>query len=353
MAGPPRLLLIGSLPPPVGGTAVSFRQLARALRARSDVRIEVFDTSSGHGGLAPARRLRALATLVGAVRRADVVTLHVSTPGTVLVAPALLALCRCLRRPLLLREFGGSLDTDYERLSPLRRWLVRRALAADRVLLQTHHLVEHFERLLPGGRFDWYPNSRPVHPDAAAAPPPDGSDREARFVFVGHVKETKGLREILVAASRVDRCAVDVYGPLLDGFRADEFAASTRVVWKGELEPDDVVPALRRYDAVLLPTYHFGEGYPGIVLEAYAAGRPVVASRWRAIPEIVEDGVTGLLVEPRDADDLARAMTRLRDDPALRARLARGARDRARDFDARRWTDAFVEICRELADSAG
>jgi glycosyltransferase involved in cell wall biosynthesis len=350
-ARPLRILLIGSLPPPIGGTSVSFRQLADELALEPGVEVAVVDSMrrGGAGTIAKAAWAgRTALACLRAIRRADVVTFHTSTPGTLWIAPLLLAACRALRRPFLLREFGGSLDAECRELSPLARRGVALAFRADRVLLQTHALVRFFAGEFPAARLAWYSNSRPLAAGAGATPSETAAG-EARFVFVGHVKESKGLREILAAVERLPGCHVDVYGPFHDGFSERDLAGHARVRYRGELPPHEVMPTLRRYTAVLLPTWHFGEGYPGIILEAYAAGRPVIASRWRSIPEIVEDGVSGLLVEPRSADDLARAMRALAADPALAARLAEGARRAAARFDSRRWTAAFADACRELA----
>jgi glycosyltransferase involved in cell wall biosynthesis len=351
---PLRVLLIGSLPPPIGGTSVSLRQLRDELSALPGVDVTVVDTMRRGGASRAAAALsgvRTAAACLAGIRRADVVTFHASTPGTVWIAPLLLAACRALGRPFVLREFGGSLDAEYQEMGPLSRGLLRLAFRADRVLLQTHALVAFFSRELPGARVAWYSNSRPQSLGEAGAA---GAPAEAgRFVFVGHVKPSKGLREILAAAERLPDCHVDVYGPFYDGLSARDFEGRAQVRYLGELPPEEVVPTLRRYSAVLLPTWHFGEGYPGILLEAYAAGRPVVASRWRSIPEIVEDGVSGLLVEPKDADGLARALAALSADPALRERLAQGARRASERFASTRWTAEFARVCRELAAGAG
>jgi glycosyltransferase involved in cell wall biosynthesis len=347
---PLRVLLIGSLPPPIGGTSVSFRQLADELAREPGLLIEVVDTMrhGGRGALATiAWAARTALGCLSAIRRADVVTFHASTPGTAWVAPVLLAACRAFRRPFLLREFGGSLDAEYQELPILARRGVALAFRADRVLLQTQALVHYFAGEFPNACLTWYANSRPL---AEGTGGPDLAPRDgARFVFVGHVKASKGLREILAAADRLPDCRVDVYGPFHDGFSERDLAGHPRVRYRGELPPPAVVSTLRRYTALLLPTWHFGEGYPGVILEAYAAGRPVIASRWRAIPEIVEDGVSGLLVEPHSADDLLRAMRELATDRAKVARLAEGAQRAAEQFASKRWTAVFARICRELA----
>jgi glycosyltransferase involved in cell wall biosynthesis len=76
------------------------------------------------------------------------------------------------------------------------------------------------------------------------------------------------------------------------------------------------------------------EGIPVALMEAMAAGLPVVASRLSGIPELVTDGKSGLLTPPGDVAALAAAIRRLHDDPALRERLGRAARATVeRDFD--------------------
>jgi glycosyltransferase involved in cell wall biosynthesis len=93
---------------------------------------------------------------------------------------------------------------------------------------------------------------------------------------------------------------------------------------------DDVHEILAASDVVALPS-RFGEGCPNALLEAMAAGKAVVAARSGGIPELVEDGVTGLLHRPGDVDGLRGALHRLAADPALRARLGAAGRERARE----------------------
>jgi glycosyltransferase involved in cell wall biosynthesis len=76
-----------------------------------------------------------------------------------------------------------------------------------------------------------------------------------------------------------------------------------------------------------LPSYR--EGLPKSLLEASGIGRPMIASNVSGCREVVRDGITGLLVEPRDSGALAHAMLRLGGDRALRAKLGRAARERA------------------------
>jgi glycosyltransferase involved in cell wall biosynthesis len=104
-----------------------------------------------------------------------------------------------------------------------------------------------------------------------------------------------------------------------------------------------------QYDAFVLPTKATTEGYPGVVLEAYAAGLPVIATTCGAIPEIVDE-TSGILLDPGDVDGLEGAMKRLVEDPQLYVRLCEGTRERTAQFSAAHWAEEFVACCREVAE---
>ena len=91
------------------------------------------------------------------------------------------------------------------------------------------------------------------------------------------------------------------------------------------------------------------EGFPNVVLEAMARARPVVATRVGGVPEAVEDGVTGILVPPRDAGAMAGALLRLLRDPRLAAEMgARGMERVRRDFTVDRMVRAHEDLYAEL-----
>lgn len=97
------------------------------------------------------------------------------------------------------------------------------------------------------------------------------------------------------------------------------------VTWLGHR--DDVAHILQQSHVVCFPSYR--EGAPKVLLEASAIGRAMIASNIAGCREVVTEGVTGLLVEPRDSEGLARAMKLLGEDDELRARCSRAARERA------------------------
>lgn len=212
--------------------------------------------------------------------------------------------------------------------------------------MQTQWLMKRAEQ--DGSRRTlWYTTSR-MPPEIRGAHAHKTTCR--RFMFADQVKPTKGVFEIIAAADRfADPVEVNVYGTLFPGISATDFDGHPRVRYCGELPHDQVIGAMEKHDALLLPTYHFGEGYPGVVIEAYIAGIPVICSRWQSIPEIVDE-TSGLLVEPRNAEALYAAMKLLVDDPALYGRLQAGARAKRQAFSAPDWADYFATICMHAAD---
>jgi glycosyltransferase involved in cell wall biosynthesis len=357
MTGRPiRVLLIGPLPPPVGGTTRHFRTLVRDLASHDGFDAQVVDTSRGDGHARPLRNLGVgMATLwavLRRIRRVDLVSYHASNRGVLIFGPLILGLCRLARRPLVLRIFGGGFGDYYLAQRPSRRAFIRRlVLSADVVLLQTRRAIEQL-RAHASGELVWF--STYIDPPATPPSPVLSEMREpgrcTRFVFLGHLWKSKGVEMLLESASTLpDGCSIDVYGPT-DEYRAEEIDARGKgiVRYRGCLTHEEVDARLWDYDCLVLPTHHPNEGYPGVIAEAFAHGVPVIATRWLAIPEIVDE-TCGLLVEPRNVGEFAAALQRMNGDPALWRRLREGARSKAAEFGHARWSRVFEDVCRGQA----
>ena len=100
---------------------------------------------------------------------------------------------------------------------------------------------------------------------------------------------------------------------------------------------------------LVFPTEQIAEGYPGVILEAYAAALPVIASRWLSIPEIVNDSC-GILIEPGSAADLRAAINELANSPVKMAALCAGAGRQAAALSADRWARRYADIIRRIAE---
>ena len=166
-----------------------------------------------------------------------------------------------------------------------------------------------------------------------------GAEDSARLIgVVGHVNQRKGqiylvqaMPKILAAVpeARLVLVGDDFDVEYVASVRAasEELGLGSRVVWTGHR--DDVCDILPALDLVALPSSE--ESLPLSLLEAMAAGLPVVATTAGGIPECVADGETGTLVPPADVDALAEAIIPLLRDPSLRRRYGEAGRRRVRE----------------------
>jgi teichuronic acid biosynthesis glycosyltransferase TuaC len=167
--------------------------------------------------------------------------------------------------------------------------------------------------LLPNGVDPavFYPQARAEARRALALP-----ERDRIVLYVGGLEPEKGLRELCdaFAALQLSEPApvhlIAVGEGSLEGelrVRAARLGAgSGRLILAGSQDLAGVARFLGAADLLALPSW--AEGTPNVVLEALAAGRPVVASRVGGIPDAILEGVTGILVKPRDAQDLGRGL---------------------------------------------
>jgi colanic acid/amylovoran biosynthesis glycosyltransferase len=179
-----------------------------------------------------------------------------------------------------------------------------------------------------------------------------GAKPEADAAFtiacVGTLHEVKGQVHLVRACGRLARAGVSFSCHLVgDGpdremllREIERLELGGLVVLDGLLDRDALGDLLRRADVLVTPSVPTREGkregIPVVLMEAMSSGLPVVASRLSGIPELVEDGRSGLLVEPGDDAGLAEALQRLHADPELRGRLAREGREKVLgEFDVR------------------
>jgi glycosyltransferase involved in cell wall biosynthesis len=177
--------------------------------------------------------------------------------------------------------------------------------------------------------------SRPARPYVPVVLPPG----VPVIGFVGRLTRDKGIHE-LVAAFRIlhasgVRAHLLLVGALepedpVDAATVQFIRSNPDVQWVGPVP--DAAPYYPLMDVFVFPTYR--EGLGRVLLEAAAAGKPVVSTRTTGVVDVVVDGVTGILVPPRDAESLARATRKLLEDPQLASAMgARARRLIAEQFD--------------------
>ena len=162
--------------------------------------------------------------------------------------------------------------------------------------------------------------------------PNEHRDKASHLLFVGRLERAKGLPILLEAVVALCgdwpglRLTIVGDGPDRSRLesRARQLGVEENVTFAGYKSRAEVLQHLRAADVFVMSS--LAEGVPVVLMEAMAGGLPVVAPRIAGIPELIEDGVTGLLVPPGDAGALAGRVERLLADGDLRRRLGRAGR---------------------------
>jgi glycosyltransferase involved in cell wall biosynthesis len=237
---------------------------------------------------------------------------------------------------------SSGLSEQYAELPRWQRWMFRRAYydveAAIRLSEYTHEdakaLRAQREYIIPNASDDPCPDWR-----SSASEGPVTAQRPLRILFMAILRESKGLGVLLDAcgqlAARGVPFALEVVGkfgsPQFEQQVTDQVARlgiARHVSFTGELLGEDKFRAFCRADVFCLPTFYADEAFPVVLVEAMSCGLPILSTRWRGIQSMIEQDASGILVEPRDADAVAREIARLAADPQFRQRLAAGARQR-------------------------
>ncbi len=175
------------------------------------------------------------------------------------------------------------------------------------------------------------------------------SERFVRLLFIGRMGLLKGEQDLIQALQRVVEVApnfrLDMLGQLSDTIAAEcrESGLRPLIDHLGPVSLAERITFFKRADIFVLPTY--AEGTPISMLEAMAAGLPVVSTPVGGIPDVVKDGVEGYIVEPGDVAALADRLAQLINDPERRRKMGQRARDKVRPFN---WDVVLPQLEREI-----
>ncbi len=184
--------------------------------------------------------------------------------------------------------------------------------------------AKYLEGGLPAGRLAVKPNFIPD-----PGPDPEGDPGQGRgAVFIGRLSESKGIGVVQRAWTELPGLELEVVGDGPARRPLEEFIARhglRGVTLAGQRTPQQCLEAIRRASFLVMASNWY-ETFGRVIVEAFACGRPVVASRLGTATELVEEGRTGLLFEPGDPRDLARQARWMAEHPAECRRMGREAR---------------------------
>lgn len=357
-----RVVLVGPLPPPVGGASISFESFVGAWRNHIGQPAALLDTAPSYLKTSHELRFSDITRGIGVAWR----MLRAAKQGRVLLVFATFGFFRRYARYLkwlqswrnvevVVSFFGGSLHDKLSQLPQAKR--TRYTLLLNEyagVIVETVQIQKGLAELgvsrvvpIPGYRgIEWN-----ELPDIQF-----GESNPLRLVYLSHVRREKGILELLRALELLEAegadVTCDIYGPIAPDVE-DDF--ETLLMNSGTARycgtaTGSIPGLLTQYDLFVLPTWHEHEGHPGVVIECMVAGIPVLATRHRALPELIEDGVNGLLVERRSPTALAEALRRLENSREKLTQMGRAHRERLWRHDVKR---AAEQVCERVLTISG
>ncbi len=256
------------------------------------------------------------------------------------------------RAPLPLAiSVHGTLDVPF----PFNRITIRMLGSADAITTVSNSVRDSVVATVP----KLSPERACVIPNALEAPggdtpwPPQG-----HLFAAGRLHDQKGFDVAIAALERLSARHPDLCLHIAgDGEeeaslrrQARRLGVAPRVQFLGTLTSDEMQREISAASVVVVPSRTI-EGFSLVALEAAHLARPVVASRIGGLPETVQDGLTGILVSPDDAEQLATAIGDLLADQGRAIEMSERARGHASRFDVASCADAYADVYRRLGEN--
>ena len=214
-------------------------------------------------------------------------------------------------------------------------------------LVQCHSMIDELKEAgVSNVRFVSNFKPIPYYPDMEKALAARAKSETIRFVFLSRVIPDKGCDYILKAVRRLNakelqhRFSVDFYGKIDAAYRGKflkEISLLENVTWHGllDLRANEGYDTLASYHAMLFPTFHPSEGFAGVMIDAFIASLPVLASDWAFNTEAITDGKQGIIYPVHNVEALTNVMEKCISGKADLQAMARNARAEAPKYEAK------------------
>jgi glycosyltransferase involved in cell wall biosynthesis len=342
-----KILMVGYLPPPYFGPSTTYVSLLRSeFPQRFDVTfldITVARNLADLERFRPGKLFKMFGFLARecwllATRRFDFACALVSVNRNAFIKDAaILGLARLFGVPTVLYAHGNNIPDFHDRSAPwMQRLIAQTCRKAAAAIVLGESLRFNFDRWLSANRIFSVPTGFVPMDKIPIAEKKPGL---ITVVYLGMIERTKGVFVLLEAAAKIATQRRDIQFVFAGSwFRATEETAARQFIADHQLT--DLVSflgpvvnevkwqTLVNADLLAFPTFYYYETMGAVLLEAMQAGLPVIATRRASIPEIIQEGEQGLLINEQDPADLAEKILHLADDPAMRARMGVAGRKR-------------------------
>jgi glycosyltransferase involved in cell wall biosynthesis len=360
-----KILILGQTPPPYGGQAINIEKMMRSLDTHEIsyrfIRMDFSNEINDMGRLS----LRKVGRLMAIFCRL-LFQLVVYRPAAVYYPPAGPQYVPILRDMILLfpiRLFGfttifhfhaGGLAETYSKLNPLLRWLYRFCYfnAACSICLSEQGKTD--PTFLRSKKIVVIPSGVE---DIGHAPEKIPTDGHCTVLFAGLCSESKGILDFIAILRTARLQNPAIRGQVLGKpFSEKENSEINKAVAEGILNFEGVRTGeekncfFAQADIFLFPSFFESENFPTVILEAFSAGLPVVATQWRGIPDQVRSGYNGFVHQVHDIEGMADSVLKLAADPIFRKKLGANSRH---DFETKYTMSNFTDSIANFYKSLG
>lgn len=365
MAAKPHILFILHLPPPVHGAAMVGQNIhdSTLVNTAFDCRFINLTTASGMGdiGRFRFRKIHTFIRLLRQIRRSvkdlrpDYVYITPNATGGPFYKDYLVV--------MVLKRMGCRVVAHYHNKGvasrqdrPFDDFLYRRFFRGLKVILLSERLYPDIRKYVRREDVLVCPNGIPC----GAVPAEKPTDGTPRILFLSNLLAEKGVLVLLDALAILHRRGIpfrcDIVGAETPEINSPQFEEAIRerdlesaVRYHGKRFGAEKAALLEGADIFAFPTFYPNECFPLVLLEAMAHGLPCISTEEGAIPDIIDDGETGLIVRKRDPADLADRIEALLQDAPMRRRMGQaGRRKYEENYTLERFERTFVDCLKAI-----
>ena len=246
---------------------------------------------------------------------------------------------------------GGNVENSFHFKSAIKAMQ-----KADMVTVETQGIQKSLIDAYDLKNVYWLPNYKlldknNIHVNASGR----FQESTIRFLFLSSMRNSKGVKTLINAFENVLREGYDVeldfYGPIRDDFDQsilDDIAHKDRIRYCGSVNNSQVLSTMQQYHVFVFPTEYKGEGFPAVLVEAMAAGLPVIASDMNYNPEIIRDGRNGWIFAHGNVEELSNCIQTCVQNRDIMEKISKNNLNDVSQYEASDVLEAFAEKLRML-----
>ncbi|WP_162198697.1 glycosyltransferase family 4 protein [Methanosarcina sp. 1.H.A.2.2] len=342
-----KILILGPTPPPMGGIATYVEDLLKSginekydlLHLNTARSLQIKKSLLKNFLLFSKNSLKLVYLLV--LHKPKVVHIHTSSYLAFWEKSVFLIISKFFSAKVVLHIHGAEFDLFYNNSSSLVKFLIHKMLnSSDKVIVLSQRWNNFFSGILDDSKIAVIPNGVNYSNFSLSEDSFKKNGNLLQILFLGNLVERKGVYDILsiipIVTSKFQNVnfvfagSEEVSGNILKlKNECIRMEIKRFVTFISDFSNDDKIRLLREADIYLLPSY--AEGLPISLLEAMAAGLPVISTPVGGIPEVVEDSVNGFLVIPGDHKDLSDKIIELIENKELRNIIGNNNREKVKE----------------------